>query len=223
MDTIRIKLTDELYRDLDDSIRQRFLSSQIPSWVTETAIGLGIAALVALVIAVGFKPLTHVILTLYLIWLAALGAIGSISFLGMNALAVQSDVTFDITNRRLLILRIVLGALFGIVLTLPFGFQSFKEFLGDLVTNKPQDTTIYAKQSVLLLLPFVLGFSTPLVIMILNQFVQAGQLFFGRKPSEPPAAAVDPLHGGKRREPAVAAIAEKQSGVRADTELKGKA
>ena len=71
-------------------------------------------------------------LPLYMIWLAALGAIGSISFIGMNALAVQTDVTFDLTNTKLIVMQIVLGALFEIVLTLPFGFGSFMDFLFDL-------------------------------------------------------------------------------------------
>jgi hypothetical protein len=189
-------LTDRLYRDLDDGTRLRFLSGQIPGWVTETAIGLGIAALVALLAAVGLFSLfggdsrPPVILAFYLIWLAALGSIGSISFLGMNALAVQSDLTFDITNKRLLIMRIVLGALFGIVLTVPFGFKSFVTFLDDLNKGGTDVSAGDALKSMLLLLPFILGFSAPLVIMILNQFVQAVQLFFGRKPSEPPAASL---------------------------------
>jgi hypothetical protein len=54
-----------------------------------------------------------------------MGAIGSVAFIGMNALSVQQDVTFDLNNDRLMVLRIVLGALFGIVLTLPFGFTQF--------------------------------------------------------------------------------------------------
>ena len=37
------------------------------------------------------------------------------------------------------------------------------------------------KQAVMLLLPFVLGFSTSLVIMLLNQFIEGVQAFFGKR------------------------------------------
>jgi hypothetical protein len=36
-------------------------------------------------------------------------------------------------------------------------------------------------QVVMLLLPFILGFSTSLVIFVLNQMLEAVQTFFGRK------------------------------------------
>jgi Sec-independent protein secretion pathway component TatC len=120
-----------------------------------------------------------------MMWLASLGAVGSIAFIGMNALAVQDDATFDLTNHRLIVLRIALGALFGVVLTLPFGFKDFLDFVVGLrspvdAAKIPNGSGV-ATQSVLLLLPFILGFSTPLVIMILNQFVEAVQSFFGKK------------------------------------------
>jgi hypothetical protein len=121
------------------------------------------------------------------VWLASLGAIGSISFVGMNALSVQDDATFDISNTKLLVLRISLGALFGVVLTLPFGFNSFTTFIdlllqgGSQTPEGSQPLKEVPLQSLLLLLPFVLGFSTSLVIMILNQFVDAIQSFFGKK------------------------------------------
>ena len=47
----------------------------------------------------------------------------------------------------------------------------------------PASGSVLTTQAVFLLLPFVLGFSTSLVILILNQFVEAVQAFFGRKPS----------------------------------------
>jgi hypothetical protein len=126
----------------------------------------------------------------FLGWVAALGAIGSISFIGMNALAVQDDATFDITNKKLIVLRVVLGALFAVVLTLPFGLKAFTDFLSGLYLENPAETTSgLASKSILLLLPFFLGFSTTLVIMILNQYVEAVQMFFGKRSSPPPAAA----------------------------------
>jgi hypothetical protein len=97
-------------------------------------------------------------------------------------------------------LRVALGALFAVVLTLPFGYPEFLAFCDGirfphLPTNpdKPPATgSVLTTQAVFLLLPFVLGFSTSLVILILNQFVEAVQAFFGRKPSTLTAPPLPP-------------------------------
>jgi hypothetical protein len=68
----------------------------------------------------------------YITWIAFLGAIGSTAFVGMNALSVQSDATFDLNNQRLLVMRVSLGALFGLVLTLPFGMKGFVSFFDNM-------------------------------------------------------------------------------------------
>jgi hypothetical protein len=171
------KNTQELYSHLNESLRRRFLYGQIPAWVSQTAAALGVVSLLTMFGAFSFMPNINYVLPCYMLWLAALGAVGSIAFIGMNALAVQDDATFDLTNRRLIVLRIALGALFGVVLTLPFGFQDFIIFVGGLRSGGAGLSPGVATQSVLLLLPFILGFSTPLVIMVLNQFVEAVQSF----------------------------------------------
>jgi hypothetical protein len=104
----------------------------------------------------------------------------------MNALSFQQDVTFDLGNHRLMALRISLRALLGLVLALPFGFNDFIQFLSGIIEGKqgttgaPPDSHALTVQALMLLLPFVLGFSTPLVIMILNRLIDAVQAFFGR-------------------------------------------
>ena len=99
----------------------------------------------------------------------------------MNALTVQEDATFDITNPKLIGLRVVLGVVFGVVLTLPYGFGPFFKFVQDLMSNKTAEpASALALKSVLLLLPFVLGFSTTLVIMVLNRCIDAIRAFFGK-------------------------------------------
>ena len=149
--------------------------------MTQTAVGLGTLSLLAMFGAFRLTPEISLVLPCYMLWLASLGAVGSIAFIGMNALAVQDDATFDLTNHRLIVLKIALGALFGVVLTLPFGFEGFLKFVGGLRSGGSTVENAVALQSVLLLLPFILGFSTPLVIMILNQFVEAVQSFFGKR------------------------------------------
>ncbi|MBV9456741.1 MAG: hypothetical protein JO141_04385, partial [Bradyrhizobium sp.] len=131
----------------------------------------------------------------YLVWLAALGAVGALAFIGMNALSIQDDITFDLTNKRLLLLRVALGALFAVVLTLPFGYAEFLTFCARVAQpfqqliakpgTEPTDASVLTKEALFLLLPFVLGFSTSVVILILNQMIEAAQVFFGRRAGSP--------------------------------------
>jgi hypothetical protein len=182
--------TQALFQLMTEPLRRRFLLGQIPSWMSILPIVLAAFAVLALIAAIivqdtGFLWFTGIgisTLPFYLIWLVSLGAIGSVAFVGMNALSVQQDVTFDIANKRLMILRIALGALFGLVLTLPFGFSSFLAFVRQISKGLGAEVTAdtISRQAMFLLLPFVLGFSTSLVIMVLNRFVDAVQTFFGK-------------------------------------------
>jgi hypothetical protein len=174
--------TQTLFRLLTEPLRRRFILGGIPMWVSGLPIFLALLALGALLgatVTSGPKQLLC-----YLAWLMLLGAIGSVAFVGMNALSVQQDITFDLNNRRLMILRIALGALFALVLTLPFGLDGFTQFISGIRMNTPSGEIASSKgittKAVLLLLPFVLGFSTSLVIMILNRLVEAVQAFFGK-------------------------------------------
>lgn len=182
----------------------------VPAMLAWLPLGLALVALIALIVAVKAynSDLLHMgslganVLPFYLVWLMSLGAIGAIAFIGMNALSVQEDITFDLTNRRLIIMRIALGALFGLVLSLPFGFPQFLDFCHAIgATDNPgSDRPAVTVQAMMLVLPFILGFSTSLVILILTRFVDAVQGFFGRMPprsdnTAPPAnsAARSPL------------------------------
>jgi hypothetical protein len=183
------RLTQALFGRLSEPLRRRFLLGEIPSWMSLLPILFAVVALVALVVAVVVRHQSFLgrvlgdnVLPYYLIWLMSLGAIGAVAFIGMNALSVQQDITFDLTNQRLMLLRITLGALFGLVLTLPFGFTGFKDFTAVLSGNNPtgSDPQKITTQALLLLFPFILGFSTSLVIMVLNRLVDAVQAFFGK-------------------------------------------
>jgi hypothetical protein len=183
--------TQTLFRLLTEPLRRRFILGEIPSWISILPILLALLALAGLIGAIvvqridflHLKTISANTLPFYLVWLMSLGAIGAVAFIGMNALSVQQDITFD---RRLMLLRITLGALFGLVLTLPFGFNGFMEFVSGISSESlPQDmiparTITVTTQALLLLLPFVLGFSTSLVIMILNRLVEGVQAFFGK-------------------------------------------
>jgi hypothetical protein len=100
----------------------------------------------------------NLLLALYFVWTARLGALGSIGFLSMNALSIQTDATFDLTNHSLLAVRIVLGSLFGVVLSILFGFDSFVTFcetIGRGAAQEGQNAWVsYGIQATLLLLPW---------------------------------------------------------------------
>lgn len=185
--------TEALFGLLSEPLRRKFLSSQIPTWLSLTAMVLGGVAVLAFffgfLLGKNFDHIPFVFLS-FLIWASALGATGSIAFIGMNALAVQDDATFDLTNEKLIILRIALGALFGVVLTLTVGFSYFRAYLLELggESAPTSDTTDVLTRAAIILLPFIFGFSTTLVIMILNRFVEAVQSLFGKGP--PPSTTV---------------------------------
>ena len=125
---------------------------------------------------------------IYVFWLLFMGALGSVAFVAMNALSVQKDITFDLNNRNLVLLRVSLGAVFGLVLALPFGFETFIAFSKDVrataLGTPPQlENADTFKRAVLLLLPFVLGFSTSLVLSFLNKIIEAVDVLLGKRPN----------------------------------------
>jgi hypothetical protein len=182
------KKTQAMFLILTPALRRKFLMGGTPwivAWLPIYFLGVAALSLAFAMIAmnaIGWPE--YVLFFVYLIWIASLGAIGALAFIGMNALSIQDDITFDLTNMRLMLLRVALGALFGVVLTLPFGYPEFLNFCKAIW--KPSEfydpaAGVLTKQAVFLLLPFVLGFSTSLVILILSQLVEAIETFLGRK------------------------------------------
>jgi hypothetical protein len=197
----------KLFRLLPQSERRKFKLrlSGIPRMLVYLSVIFGIVALVLLVLTIilpyyigATAPITDLgakVAPLYLLWLMCIGAIGAIASIGMSALSVQEDQKFDITNWEMVMLRIALGGLFGLVLTLPFGFNSFMQLCYRMVKwsaeSQGTDTSIAtqtntATQAALLLLPFVVGFSTSLVITVLDRLREAIETIFGRKGASSP-------------------------------------
>jgi hypothetical protein len=185
------KLLDErsvkLFSYLDEERKKRFQLKQAANLIAGLPILLLVAALISLMLAT-FAVDRNLLLLAYFFWTMCLGAIGAIAFLSVNALSIQNDVTFDWTNKSLLAVRIVLGALFGVVLSIPFGFDSFVAFCESIGRGAPslgaENTVVnFSLQAALLLLPFILGFSTSLVFLVLNRFVQSIAVFFGDRRS----------------------------------------
>jgi hypothetical protein len=231
------EFTRILFSSLTEPLRRKYRLAGIPWIVAVLPVIFIVLALGSVILAIlgtqgpilGFSKPGANVLPFYLIWLISLGAIGAVAFIGMNALSVQEDITFDLTNRRLMILRVVLGGLFGLVLTLPFGFQQFINFCSNVggaaaipngIEKSGGESVTW--QAVTLLSPFVLGFSTSLVILVLNQLVDGIQAFFGKRSTERAIAPLTdprtvPLHihstangdTGARRLPTVALRAQR--------------
>jgi hypothetical protein len=176
-----------LFQIISESQRRRFLLGRISVGFARLPLVLAIVPLISLLgslLIVGLAPESDMpepvmfaaVTSFYLFWLMSLGAIGSIAFIGMNALAVQQDITFDLLNSRLIYLRVALGALFSLILTLPYGSSGFFNFILSLLGK----AHLTSAEQLLLVIPFLLGFSTSLVIMILNRLLEAAQSFFGK-------------------------------------------
>lgn len=199
--------TEEEWRELDerlqglnallsDAERREFRLTRTPGFVNYMAAGFLLLAIAALAVSI-FPPNINVlptggdseantragwVLAGYLAWLLSLGGIGSIAFIGVNALAIQADATFDLANPGQVLRRIILGALFGIVLALPFGYAYFLAFCQGMALPEALvagRTTITVEQGAALLVPFVLGFSSSLVMLVLNRLVQGAETVFG--------------------------------------------
>lgn len=179
--------TQEVWNVLSDTDRRRFNSTQVPGSFTT----LVMTFLAFAILSVGFaywnvatKDSTPpALLGAFLAFVVASGAMGAAASIGMNALSVQDDATFDLSVRKFLWLRVSLGALFGTLLTLPWAFPVFQDFVQELgkVAVKPSNIKAeQLQQAAWLLSPFVLGFSTSLVILVLTRMVEAIQTVFGK-------------------------------------------
>jgi hypothetical protein len=193
---------DALQRLFTPELQHRFRLQKTQQFITASPLWLLFLSFAALFVAVFAPEVTqegYVLVSVpawrfaaFMAWTSCLGGLGAIGFLAMNSLAIQDDATFDISNRSLVGMRIALGALFGCIVSLPFCFSYFKEFAdwvikgGDLAGGG---------RGVLLLVPFLLGFSTTLVMAVLNRMIGGVEAIFGIEPKVPrrtPAIADSP-------------------------------
>jgi hypothetical protein len=192
--------TQVLFLHLTPAMKRKFLMSETPwsvAWLPALFLIFSSLSLFGAVASLALLP-DFSLFFFYLMWVASLGAIGAIAYIGMNVLSIQDDITFDLTNMRLFSLRIALGSLFAVVLTVPVGYTDFYDWCVYVLNSKNPSvsavgtTTGLTRQTILLLLPFVLGFSTSVVIVILSQLMDGIQVFFGRRPSSTAVAFSSP-------------------------------
>ena len=117
------------------------------------------------------------------IWAISQGGLGACAFLGTSvitksSLAGESTArdNVDLTDRNFLIIRVISGTLFAVLLGLPFSPLGLNVFIPLYWKHD-----VFPSQSDLVfsLIPFLAGFSTNLVLVILGKFVVAIEAVFG--------------------------------------------
>jgi hypothetical protein len=190
-----------LYPCLTPEQRKKYALRQFPKfmiWVAFIALAIALLAFNGAVYPEAFrqmwshvvrgvlKPdfnarLSSIVLWDFLLWNIALGALGSIAFMSVNALSIQADATFDIADAKFVGLRIMLGCLFGIMIALPVaypGFADFCEKMSQVADHREAAQVLNGYQVSYLLLPFLVGFSTSLFMSIITQVIAAIQKLF---------------------------------------------
>lgn len=134
-----------------------------------------------------------------MVWIIALGGLGACGYLGTRLMiearrtplvpsgeAGGSDAgnelkdiqEIDLTDVNLITTRIVVGILFSFMLGLPvYQYHGYLHKL--IVAHAPTDNAELLQDMGLTLLPFILGFSTTLVLNIMERFVSAVGSLFG--------------------------------------------
>jgi hypothetical protein len=120
-----------------------------------------------------------------MVWTLSQGGLGACAFLGTRVAIRQAEAgpspellreAADITDRNVLKIRVVLGCLFGFLLGLPFssiGLTKMGEFL-----YRP-DNGMNSSDLVFIFVPFLIGFSTNLVLAILDRCVVSIRTLMG--------------------------------------------
>ncbi len=117
-----------------------------------------------------------------ILWVLSMGCVGGIASLSLQAIKADVRSVPDITNKHQVILRVTLGCLFALALTFPFESDCFTDLChyigtGQEFGKEPESPFLRA---LVLILPFLLGFSTELVMSIINQLNSAVVAFFGQ-------------------------------------------
>ena len=134
-----------------------------------------------------------------LAWAITQGALGACAFLGVSAgnrvsslpaggsasstaLIALADIP-DLTNRNLMTIRIVLGAVFAFLFGVPIsyvGLEAMRKSF-ELANTTPDSASSVpdAATYTLIVAPFLFGFSTSLVLALLSRLLDSIKTFFG--------------------------------------------
>lgn len=133
------------------------------------------------------------------LWTLALGGLGACAYLGTTMMnetarinkalqaradgAAASGVDFDLTDQNLIGTRIIVGILFAFLLGIPLAAGSLTYAVNQIADTPSVAGFRFDAASVqtigLILLPFVIGFTAPLVLGVMDKLVAAVRTIFG--------------------------------------------
>lgn len=105
----------------------------------------------------------------------ALGFLGSMTYIYFNFIGVLSEKAFNIEDTEVNKVRLLLGITCGWLFYFFFSRNAYADLLTELGGSKPTSEP----NQLLLLLPYLVGFSTKLVVGVLSQAVRAVELTLG--------------------------------------------
>jgi hypothetical protein len=82
----------------------------------------------------------------------------------------------DVTGQNILSIRVTLGALFALLIALPIGGRSILVVYQAFLASRPIPTV---EDWIIVLVPFMFGFSTTLVLAIFNRIITGISALFG--------------------------------------------
>jgi hypothetical protein len=121
----------------------------------------------------------------FLIWTLSQGALGACAFLCVSATvyalkdkSASSPLyhTLDVTDENILSVRVILGSLFALLIALPIGGRSIVIVYQAFLETHPIPTI---EDWIIVLVPFMFGFSTTLVLAIFNRIIVGISALFG--------------------------------------------
>lgn len=132
----------------------------------------------------GSLPFNASFLLSLIVWTVAQGGLGACAFLGTRIATRRSDKSMidnlsdvsDVTDEGILRIRIVLGCLFGSLIGVPIGSLAFDKMGSAIYDNT---VSLTPTDFALIIFPFMVGFSTNLVLAILERFIESIRTFFG--------------------------------------------
>jgi hypothetical protein len=120
-----------------------------------------------------------------LVWTLSQGALGACAFLcvtaTVHALKGRSSSAnlypaIDVTDENILSIRVIVGALFALLIALPICGPSISVIYKTFLASPSVPT---AEELIIVLVPFMFGFSTTLVLAIFNRIITAISALFG--------------------------------------------
>lgn len=127
-----------------------------------------------------------------IVWTISQGVLGACAFLGVTIVTARTAVPIttseplavavDITDRSIVIIRIILGAMFAFLIGLPLSYRAMYTITRNVFEIDPSkglSSSDLLRDFLFLLAPFMFGFSTSLVLGIFNKIVRAINALLG--------------------------------------------